>query len=166
MIPRRPPPALPARAPPVCPPPPRAARPRPPSTCQVLDSDVDLAISTLLTSVLKSQKSAIHKDMTRKFAKYIVNEDDPFGLLLHQLNKLFLDAMEWNSIRGAVGVLEVDADEFEARALDVAHVSDPSAFFASVPFQKYRRKQNASGKDVIIRESDEAAFDAAVAAAA
>ena len=116
--------------------------------------------------MLKSQKSAIHKDMTKKFAKYIVNEDDPFGLLLHQLNKLFLDAMTWNSIRGAAGVLEVDADEFESRARDVAKVSDPSAFFASAPFQKFRRKQNAAGKDVIIRESDEAAFDAAVAAAA
>ena len=57
----------------------------------------------------------------------------------------------------------VAADVF---VVDDDDLPDFAVFFASVPFQKYRRKQNAAGKDVIIRESDEAAFDAAVAAAA
>lgn len=130
---------------------------------QVKDEDVNLAISVLLRSVVKSQKFSVAREMKKKFAKYEVGATDPNQLVEFELRNLFRQASELQMLRRpATATVEVDMEEFEARARSVSKVDDLSAFFASGNFAGFARARNAEGREVIIREADEAAFNEAV----
>ena len=55
----------------------------------VTEADVDTAISVLLSSVIKSQKYAVQRQMETKFKKYYVEKKDSNELLLFTLRRLF-----------------------------------------------------------------------------
>ena len=61
---------------------------------QVKDEDVNLAISVLLRSVVKSQKFSVAREMKKKFAKYEVGATDPNQLIEFELRNLFRQASE------------------------------------------------------------------------
>ena len=48
----------------------------------VLDSDVDVAISTLLESFINSQKHSVKTALRRTFRKYLVRPEDSFALIM------------------------------------------------------------------------------------
>jgi len=58
----------------------------------VSTDDVDLAISVLLNSVIKSQKYAIARSMEKKFYRYLTQKKDAHQLLEFTLRKLFQHA--------------------------------------------------------------------------
>ena len=58
----------------------------------VTNDDVDLAISVLLNSVIKSQKYAIARSMEKKFTRYLTQKKDTNQLLEFTLRKLFQHA--------------------------------------------------------------------------
>ena len=55
--------------------------------------------------------------------------------------------------RPATATVEVDMEEFEARARSVSKVDDLSAFFASGNFAGFARARNAEGREVIVETS-------------
>ena len=48
----------------------------------MLDSDVDVAISTLLESFINSQKDSVKTALRRTFRKYLVRPEDSFALIM------------------------------------------------------------------------------------
>ncbi|KAL1506921.1 hypothetical protein AB1Y20_007785 [Prymnesium parvum] len=133
----------------------------------VTESDVDLAISVLLTSVIKSQKYAVARQMDVKFRKYLVRKQDANELLLFKLRTLFHDAASLGALRRAhdadpdvAPVLEVDVEEFESKAREM-RVFDLDPFYKSAlftggkePRHGFRKMMGSSGWEVIIRASD------------
>ena len=89
----------------------------------VSTDDVDLAISVLLNSVIKSQKYAIARSMEKKFYRYLTQKKDAHQLLEFSLRKLFQHAAHnvyaRNTRRGeadeaeGAAIVEVELDEFE-----------------------------------------------------
>jgi hypothetical protein len=102
--------------------------------------------------------------MKKKFAKYEVGSADPDQLIEFELRNLFRQASELQMLRrSGSGTVEVDVEEFEARARAVSKVDDLAAFFASANFVGFARARNAEAREVIIREADQAAFGEFVA---
>ena len=148
----------------------------------VTNDDVDLAISVLLNSVIKSQKYAIARSMEKKFTRYLTQKKDTNQLLEFTLRKLFQHAAHnvyarrprgaddadggsgaggsgmgagMGGVGGGAGdIVEVETDEFEARAREMA-IHDLSTFYASRQFGSYRHAKSAEGRDVIVRAEDE-----------
>merc|ERR1740136_510119 len=140
----------------------------------VSTDDVDLAISVLLNSVIKSQKYAIARSMEKKFYRYLTQKKDAHQLLEFSLRKLFQHAAhnvyarrrtegEADEAEGAA-IVEVELDEFEARAREMA-ISDLSTFYASRQFGSYRHAKSAENRAVIVRAEDESRARARHAAA-
>ncbi|KAL3916765.1 MAG: hypothetical protein SGPRY_006679 [Prymnesium sp.] len=103
----------------------------------VSEADVDLAISVMLNSVIKSQKYALARQMEGKFAKYLVRKQDANELLLFKLRSLFHDAASLTALRrpadadpDAVPLLQVDVEEFESKAREM-RVVDLDPFYKS-----------------------------------
>lgn len=137
--------------------------------------DVDLAISVLLRSVIKSQKYAVARQMEVKFGKYLVRKNDSHELLFFALKRAFNNADGLRALRfGGPGqnpdklpdprILVVDEQEFWQTARGVS-VSDLAPFFASTTFTGGSRRQHgflrvrsAEGVAQIIKASDEKAF--------
>ena len=140
----------------------------------VSTDDVDLAISVLLNSVIKSQKYAIARSMEKKFYRYLTQKKDAHQLLEFTLRKLFQHAAHnvyarrrtegEEASEGGAQVIEVETDEFVGRARDMA-IHDLSTFYDSPQFGSYRHAKSAEGRDVIVRAEDEARAKARHAAA-
>jgi len=164
----------------------------------VTNDDVDLAISVLLNSVIKSQKYAalldllggapppllltdggmpplprcryaIARSMEKKFTRYLTQKKDANQLLEFTLRKLFQHAAHNVYARrpraddsgsggggggGGDDIVEVETDEFEARAREMA-IHDLTTFYGSRQFGSYRHAKSAEGRDVIVRAEDE-----------
>lgn len=142
----------------------------------VRESDVDLAISVTLKSVIKSQKYAVARTMENKFRKYLVYKKDVHELLLFALRRLFHSASTLHSLRGDASqrsvVICVEVEDFEAKTREF-QVADLTPFYASDSFtgggndqQGFRKVRNAAGVDLIIRASAAAEFTAQEASAA
>jgi len=135
----------------------------------VRHDDVDLAISVMLGSVINSQKYAVKRQMERKFSKYLVTAQDSNQLLEFQLRRLFGQAAELNALRKARIPVAVDVEDFENKAREVS-VEDVAPFYASENFlgsgqaPGFRRSRDGGGRDVIVRSSDLAKYEAAVSA--
>jgi DNA replication licensing factor MCM2 len=138
---------------------------------QVRDDDVDLAISVLLDSVIKSQKAAVKRQMEKKFARYLMMKKDITELLLFQLRKLFSHAAQLTALRSRRSggdviddegqqLVEVEVEEFETKARELK-VYDLSVFYSSDAFtgnDRARdgfRRVSAAGRDVIVRAAEE-----------
>jgi len=136
----------------------------------VTEADVDLAISVLLNSVIKSQKYPVARQMEVKFRQYLVRKRDMNELLLFSLRKLFQEAASLSGLRrapdadpDAVQVLEVEVEDFEARAREL-RIVDLTAFYTSdlftggpKPHHGFARMRNANNVDVIVKNSHVAA---------
>lgn len=55
---------------------------------EVIASDVDNAIEMLLDSFIQSQKSSVARQLSKKFEKYRMRQNDTSQLLLHVLQKI------------------------------------------------------------------------------
>ena len=65
----------------------------------VRDEDVDVAISTLLHSVIESQKFSVAQSMRKKFAQYLTHKKDAHELLLFELRRAFGQAASLHAMR-------------------------------------------------------------------
>ena len=148
---------------------------------QVRSDDVDLAISVLLESVIKSQKYAVSREMRRKFGKYLSHKHDVNELLLFHLHRCFRQSHALHSLRRPSGADDVDEDgrgagdvvyvaegDFEHTANEL-HVTDLTPFYSSTLFtggsnqlHGFRRVAGAMGQAVIVRAAEAAAFKAQV----
>ena len=113
----------------------------------VSTDDVDLAISVLLNSVIKSQKYAIARSMEKKFYRYLTQKKDAHQLLEFTLRKLFQHAAHnvyarrsteaGEPAEGAAQFIEVETDEFVSRARDMVKpaLTNPTTTPSPKPMQ-------------------------------
>ena len=120
--------------------------------------------------VIKSQKYPVARQMEVKFRQYLVRKRDMNELLLFSLRKLFQEAASLSGLRrapdadpDAVQVLEVEVEDFEARAREL-RIVDLTAFYTSdlftggpKPHHGFARMRNANNVDVIVKNSHVAA---------
>jgi DNA replication licensing factor MCM2 len=91
--------------------------------------DVDVALKMMLDSFLMTQKYAVARDLTRKFARYLTHERDIVHLLLHVLDRLvrekwqYLQLVQTQASFSDVSIskaqLEAEAREFNIDAIDI-----------------------------------------------
>jgi len=133
----------------------------------VLNSDVDLAISVLLRSVIDAQKYAVKKSMEQKFKKYMVAPTDTNQLLDFELRRLYSTASHIHYLHHPDSPMPpcVDLHEFEQHARQLS-VSDLSAYYNSTTFSgdvqaqyTFRKTIDASGREVLVRGIELADFD-------
>ena len=154
---------------------------------QVRGDDVDLAISVLLESVIKSQKYAVSREMRRKFSKYLAHKSDVFELLLFHLHCHFRQSHQLHSLRRPAARADADDDEEGRAADDIVSVSeadfvhtahalqvfDLEPFYGSTsftggdkPHHGFQRAISHTGDALIVRKADAAAFAEKQASAA
>lgn len=133
----------------------------------VNDEDIDLAIKTLLGSVIDSQKSAVRPALERKFRKYISAASDRYQLLVFELRRLYQREAELHAYR-RVGRLPaaVEAEQLEAFARQLS-ISDLEPFYNFDGFARdgpfsFARTTDVDGRMVIVRETDKARYDEGV----
>ena len=117
--------------------------------------------------------------MEKKFTRYLTQKKDANQLLEFTLRKLFQHAAHnvyarrpraddsgsgGGSGGGGDDIVEVETDEFEARAREMA-IHDLTTFYGSRQFGSYRHAKSAEGRDVIVRAEDEGRAKARRAAA-
>ncbi|KAH3755945.1 MCM family protein [Pelomyxa schiedti] len=101
--------------------------------------DIDRAISVMLKSFVRTQKSALRNSMKRKFNKYIEHKGDHNHLLLNILTtmlreaKLLLDSMQ-SLPASQPPNLEIEKTNFESRAKEMG-ILDCRGFYLSSLFQ-------------------------------
>ena len=131
----------------------------------VRNDDVDLAISVLLKSMIKSQKMSVMRTMERKFRKYLVHQEDSNQLVEFELRRLYQQAYEAHAClrkSDASYPVAVDTDELEVRAREIG-IADLSSFYASAIFSTssgYRRTSDHEAKQTIVHAADVARYEA------
>ncbi|GAB0489902.1 hypothetical protein MMPV_001128 [Pyropia vietnamensis] len=102
----------------------------------VRDDDVSAAVAVTLASFFGAQKYSVGRALRRTFGKYLAAERDDGELLSHVLGGLVRDyaAAAGAGRRGGVpGVVEVEVDDFEARARELG-IHSCHAFYSSRAF--------------------------------
>jgi len=127
----------------------------------VRNDDIDLAISTMLSSFIASQKHTVAQSIQRKFARYLNLRADVDELLFFILNRLFATAAEEErELRRARGVtddlaapleIKISCADFEDRARE-HNVYDVAPFYRSTLFATHGFERNEAAN--LITRSD------------
>lgn len=101
----------------------------------VRDDDINTAIAVMLESFFASQKYSLMKQLRRKFHKYLAYRRDDNYLLFYVLSGLVRDyaATQANNTEGPLRKVEVDIEDFEARAREM-NVYSCDGFYKSKMF--------------------------------
>ena len=101
----------------------------------VNEADVDLAISMMLESFFQSQKQTVRGPLETKFRSYLQVGSDTTELLVHLLDKILKDEVEFRRLSNNEDdrAIEIDAPEFERRAREYS-VAEFQGFYGSDAF--------------------------------
>jgi DNA replication licensing factor MCM2 len=114
----------------------------------VLQSDIDRAISVMVTSFVSTQKIGAQRALEKYLKKYMTFGEDAWELLNHVLCDMMNDEYKYFYYKGTGvpgGVLSVDMDVFEAKAGEFG-VDDVSGFYGSGVFGESFYLDNEGGK--------------------
>ena len=102
----------------------------------VNEADVDLAISMMLESFLQSQKQTVRAPLETKFRAYLQYGSDTTELLVHLLDRILKDEIEFRRLSNSISdhAIEIDAPEFERRAREYS-VAEFESFYGSDAFR-------------------------------
>ena len=103
----------------------------------VNEADVDLAISMMLESFFQSQKQTVRGPLETKFRAYLQYGSDTTELLVHLLDRILKDEIEFRRLTNSSSDhgIEIDAPEFERRAREYA-VAEFDRFYSSDAFRE------------------------------
>ena len=100
----------------------------------VNETDVDLAISIMLESFFQSQKQTVRGPLEMKFRKYLQHGADATELLVHLLDRILKDIVEFKRLSSEeLDSVDINAAEFERRAREYS-VVDFDSFYTSPAF--------------------------------
>jgi DNA replication licensing factor MCM2 len=102
----------------------------------VNEADVDLAISMMLESFFQSQKQTVRGPLETKFRAYLQYGSDTTELLVHLLDRILKDEIEFRRLSNSISdhAIEIDAPEFERRAREYS-VAEFESFYGSDAFR-------------------------------
>lgn len=105
----------------------------------VREDDVNAAISVMLESFFTSQKYAVMRSLRSHFHKYLAYRKDDNDLLFYVLSGLVRDYAATQNIEarepGTAAIVEVDMEDFEARAREM-NVHSCQKFYGSALFEQ------------------------------
>ncbi|KAJ3113955.1 MCM DNA helicase complex subunit [Phlyctochytrium bullatum] len=86
----------------------------------VRQDDIDKAIGVMIQSFVSAQKLQVKNSLTRVFDKYIITEEDTFGLLHHLLSSLVSDNIKayYYRYRDMPTDVEIEVEDLKIRAQD------------------------------------------------
>ena len=67
---------------------------------QVMDADVDAAISVMIKSFVATQKYAVQKQLQKRFSQYVSYQRDYNHLLLDTLRQLLRETLQYEQVMG------------------------------------------------------------------
>lgn len=117
----------------------------------VREDDVNAAISVMLESFFTSQKYAVMRSLRRHFHKYLAYRKDDNDLLFYVLSGLVRDysSAQRSAANGSVpSTIEVDMEDFEARAREMS-VHSCSSFYGSALFEQRKFAVDLQRKKII-----------------
>ena len=102
----------------------------------VNEADVNLAISMMLESFFQSQKQTVRGPLETKFRAYLNYGSDTSELLVHLLDRILKDEIEFRQLSNSSSdhAIEIDALEFERRAKEY-QVAEFESFYGSDAFR-------------------------------
>ncbi|XP_071702697.1 DNA replication licensing factor MCM2-like [Rutidosis leptorrhynchoides] len=105
----------------------------------VTQEDVDMAIRVLLDSFISTQKFGVQKALQKSFKKYMTFKKDFNAIVLHLLNQLVKDALQFEEmVPGSnrdITYIDVKLEELQSKVLDYG-ITDLKAFFTSAEFDR------------------------------
>jgi DNA replication licensing factor MCM2 len=118
----------------------------------VREDDVNAAISVMLESFFTSQKYAVMRNLRSHFHKYLAYRKDDNDLLFYVLSGLVRDyaATQARDLTGtgAPATVEVDLEDFEARAREM-NVHSCQKFYGSALFEQRRFSLDGERRKII-----------------
>ncbi|KVI04644.1 hypothetical protein Ccrd_017037 [Cynara cardunculus var. scolymus] len=96
----------------------------------VTHEDLDMAIRVLLDSFISTQKFGVQKALQKSFKKYMTFKKNFNAIVLHLLNQLVKEALNFEEI---VFGSNKDVTHIDVKVLDYG-ITDLKAFFSSVEF--------------------------------
>jgi DNA replication licensing factor MCM2 len=119
----------------------------------VREGDVDAAIAVMLESFFTSQKYSVMRSLRRHFNRYLSYRKDDNDLLFYVLSALVRDYASTKAENGGsqvvgAGTVEVDMDDFEARAREM-NVDSCEKFYASSLFLQRKFTVDRRNKKII-----------------
>ncbi len=76
----------------------------------VTEDDVNVAIRVMLESFIGAQKYAVKAALRKKFEKYLTYKEDSNELLLHALQQIVRDTVQWRQLSAARALSEAEAN--------------------------------------------------------
>lgn len=113
----------------------------------VLDQDINLAISLILDSFISTQKYSNKKELEKRFSKYLVHGRDRVDLLMHVAHSMVRERLAFARIRRATieEKVRIKKSDFEARARDIG-VTDFSVFYKA---QRFLNEFKDEGSEIV-----------------
>jgi DNA replication licensing factor MCM2 len=120
----------------------------------VREGDVDAAIAVMLESFFTSQKYSVMRSLRRHFNRYLSYRKDDNDLLFYVLSGLVRDYASTKAEEGGdsqaigAGTVEVDMEDFEARAREI-NVDCCEKFYTSSLFEQRKFTVDRANKKII-----------------
>lgn len=122
----------------------------------VKEDDIDVAIRTLLTSFVSTQRYGVQKSLERSFHRYINYKKDFNDLLLYILRALVRDTLRYQRVTGAEvdpNHVTVNMKAFAEKAKEY-NLTDLESFYQSPLFAKNHFKLDRDRSQILFSRSD------------